>query len=277
MTLSSANPPLDAWLAQANQQLTSAGITSAKLDSELLASFVLSRPRTWLHAHLEHEITDAEQKQLVSLLSRRLHHEPIAYIVCSKEFFGRDFAVNSSVLVPRPESEAMIEILKSITQKGLSFIDIGTGSGILAITTALEQPSWSGTATDISPEALKVAEQNAKKLETKNLVFKVQSLLANDTEKYDVVIANLPYVPKSLRSKPDIAHEPAIALFADNNGLAIYEEFFSQITTRKHKPTHILTESLIDQHKALEKIASDAGFSLIETKGLSQHFCVFVR
>ena len=260
------------WLSEAVTQLDRAGIASAKLDSELLAGFVLEKSRTWIHAHDDYELSDAQENMLNTLLKRRTKHEPLAYIFGKKEFYGHDFIVTKDVLVPRPESEAFIECIKSISVKNTKFIDIGTGSGILAITTALEQPSWSGAAVDISQQALKVAQKNAEKLGAKNLVFKKQNLLANDTENYDVVITNLPYVPQNLRNKPDIAFEPEIALFTDHDGLALYEALFQQITARPQKPTHILTESLITQHTSLQKLANDAGYHLNETSGLVQHF-----
>lgn len=265
MTANSKIQTLETWLANAKKQKLS------KLDAELLCSFILKKPRTWLHAHLEYELTKTQQTKLNKLLERRLKHEPIAYIVGEKEFYGRIFSVNPAVLVPRPESEDFIEIIKRLP-KEQTFIDIGTGSGILAVTTVLEQPTWSGTATDISLGALKVAQKNAKKLRAKNLVFKQQNLLVNDHENYDVVLANLPYVPKKLRGKADIAREPEIALFADDSGLALYKALFQQIKVRQQKPRHILTESLLDQHNQLERLAEAASYRLAETRGLIQHF-----
>lgn len=255
-------------------RLKKSGCESARLDAELLVGFVLAKSRTWVHSHPEYTFADTEEATLNALLQRRTNHEPLAYILGTKEFYGRDFIVNKEVLVPRPESEDLIAITKSISVKNAEYIDIGTGSGVLAITIALEQPTWSGTATDISLKALKVAQKNAQNFKIKNLVFIHQNLLANDSKNYDVIIANLPYVPQNLRSKPDIAHEPEIALFADNDSLALYEELFQQIANRQHKPVHIITESLPTQHQDLEKMAIGAGYSLFETKGLIQHFLV---
>lgn len=272
MTANSKTPTLNDWLAIATTKLARAGIVSARLDAELLVSFVLSKERIWLHAHPEFLLSGAVQKKLNPLLNKRARHEPLAYILGSKEFYGRDFITTTDVLVPRPESEDFIEFIKEFDESGLQFIDIGTGSGILAISTALEKPSWSGVATDIGKETLKVAQKNANKLKPKNLVFKVQNLLANDTEKYDLVIANLPYVPNSLRGKPDISHEPEIALFAGTDDLDLYKELFTQVADRQHKPMHILTESLLTQHMRLKNIARAAGYKLEDTKGLIQHF-----
>jgi release factor glutamine methyltransferase len=264
MTANSKNPTLKDWLRQAAESIP-------HLDSELLAAFVLAKPRTWLHAHDDHTLSGRETKDLDALLQRRIANEPIAYIIGLKEFYGRNFVVTPEVLVPRPESEDFIDIVKTLSPN-LKFIDIGTGSGVLAITTVLEQPSWSGVATDISESALKVAQKNAKQLDAKNLVFKVQNLFVNDGQSYDVVLANLPYVPTNLRGKADIAHEPDIALFAGADGLDIYHKFFAQLAARNQKPTHILTESLLDQHVKMRQLARSAGYRLAKTRGLVQHF-----
>ncbi len=247
------------------------GISSAVLDSEILVSHVLNKPRTWVHAHSQERLSQNQHRQLNRFLQRRAAGQPIAYITGQKEFYGRNFIVSPEVLIPRPESENFIEIVKTLPSN-LKFIDIGTGSGILAITSVLVQPTWSGVATDISQAALKVAQKNTRKLGAKNLVFKVQNLLVDDTKKYDVVLANLPYVPQNLFNKADISFEPKIALFAGEDGLDIYRELFKQIMARKHKPTHILTESLLNQHKQIEQLAKSAGYRLGESRGLIQHF-----
>lgn len=274
MTANSNNQTLDTWLGQASKQLARNGSTSPGLDSELIACHELKKSRTWLHAHGEYEISDVEQKHLNVLVERRSQHEPLAYIIGSKDFYGREFAVSPAVLVPRPESEDFIELIRAISVKNAHFVDVGAGSGILAITTALEQPSWSGTATDISPDALKVTQKNAKNLGIQNLVFKEQNLLANDSAHYDIVLANLPYVPEKLRGKPDLAHEPDLALFADHDGLTLYEKLFEQLAARTQRPSHVLTESLKQQHPRLELMAKRAGYSLVEAKGLIQHFII---
>lgn len=271
MTTASKTLSLNNWLARATVRLARAGTPSARLDCELLATTVVKKPRTWLHTHPEHEFSADDQKKLDALLQRRIAGEPIAYLLGSKEFYGRDFIVGSDVLVPRPESEDFIDIVKTLPPD-LTFIDIGTGSGILAITSVLKQPTWSGVATDVSQAALKVAKKNAAKLGAKNLVFKVQNLFVGDSNDYDVMLANLPYVPQNLHGKADIAHEPEIALFAGADGLDIYREFFKQLAARDQKPTHILTESLLEQHKSLKELAHGAGYRLTETRGLIQHF-----
>lgn len=271
MTDNSKNQPLEAWLLQASTALKNNGIASAHLDAELMAANVLSRSRTWVHAHTEHQLSITEQGRLNSMLTERLTGQPLAYIFGSKEFYGRNFMVTADVLVPRPESETMITCLKKVFGER-SFIDIGTGSGALAVTAALEHPKWTGTATDISARALKVAKQNAKILGAVNLVFKRQNLLINDPTEYDLVLANLPYVPTALRGKTDIAHEPDIALFAGADGLDVYRQLFTQLAARANKPADIFTESLLEQHQAMATLAETAGYQLLSSDGLIQHF-----
>lgn len=271
MTVNLKSQNLKSWLDEAVIKLKSAGIDSGKLDAEILASHCLKKPRTWLHAHSEYQLSKSEQQLMNNLLIRRLDSEPIAYIIGSKEFFGRDFIVSSDVLVPRPESEDFIEIAKRLPKR-LTFIDIGTGSGILAISAVLEQPSWTGRATDINPAAIKVAQKNALKLGAKKILFKRQDLLADDSDSYNLVFANLPYVPTKLRGKPDIAREPEIALFAGNDGLDLYRQLFQQLADRAQKPEFLLCESLIDQHKSMEILADNARYRLVQTSGLIQHY-----
>src|SRR5688572_9729211 len=119
---------LRSWLDQATNSLQTAAISSERLDAELLLSFILGKSRTWIHAHPEYEMSPSDQKNLDVLVERRCNQEPLAYIFGIKEFYGRDFAVTNAVLVPRPESEDFIELIKKLPKTELSFIDIGTGS-----------------------------------------------------------------------------------------------------------------------------------------------------
>lgn len=273
MTVNSKSPTLKAWLETATNDLDTAGISSARLDAELLASHGLKRPRTWLHAHPEQSLTRSEYKRLELYLQRRCTHEPVAYIVGRKEFYGRDFAITSSVLVPRPESEAFFEMLKQLPSD-LSCLDLGTGSGALAITAAFIQPSWRITAIDISSAALTIARRNARLLNTRHIVFKKQNLLDGDKHSYDVLMANLPYVPQNVCDAIDIRQEPKIALDGGPDGLAVYHDLFSQIKARNNKPRYILTESLVKQHAAMVTMARSCGYVPQRTIGLIQLFCL---
>jgi release factor glutamine methyltransferase len=245
-----------------------------RLDAEVLLCHVLGKNKAWLLAHDDAVLTDAQIKKYSEAIARRAAGEPLAYIVGSKEFYGRDFVVNKHVLVPRPESESFIELLKELkndtTIDGFlhTVIDIGTGSGCLAITTKLEFPDTFVTATDTSSAALKVAIANALRYETP-VVFKKQSLLTGDKQGYDVILANLPYVPEAMQD-PSIMHEPTKALFSGADGLDHYRALFSQLSYKHIR--FVLVESLQLQHKAVILLAKAASYELVKTDGLVQAF-----
>ncbi len=264
---------LDSWLDLAQASLKSANISSARLDSELIAAFVVNKTRVWVHSHPEYQPNLDEQTKLSDLLKRRVANKPIAYILGEKEFYGRCFFINESVLVPRPESESLVNLALSIKSKDLKFIDIGTGSGVLGITVILERPNWKAHLTDVSNDALVVTKTNLVHYKVEKLAkVRNQHLLNNDENEYGLAIANLPYVPDNFCNNPDLRAEPTIALFSGSDGLDLYREFFAQIKSLKLKPFNIITESLLSQHKELEKLASQSGYTLLSTKGLGQHF-----
>ena len=219
---------VDTWLAAAAAQLRTAGIASSRLDSELLLSHVLQRPRHWLHAHGDSILLHEQHVQAEQLLARRLQHEPLAYLVGHKEFYGRDFVVLPAVLVPRPETEQMIALLLQLIQPTQHTIaDVGTGSGILAITAQLELPQCKVDAYDVSLEAL--ARHNSKQHGATSVHFIQSDLLAAAQQRYDVILANLPYVnPTWQRDDRETAHEPALALFAKDDGLALISTLLAQ-------------------------------------------------
>ena len=221
---------VDAWITAAAAQLRTAGIASSRLDSELLLGHVLQQPRHWLHAHGDSTLLHEQHVQAEQLLTRRLRHEPLAYLVGHKEFYGRDFVVSPAVLVPRPETEQMISLLLQLIQPTQrTIVDVGTGSGILAITAQLELPQCQVDAYDISPEALAIAQRNAQQHGTTSVNFIQSDLLAAAQQRYDVVLANLPYVnPTWQRDDRETAHEPALALFAEDDGLALISTLLAQ-------------------------------------------------
>lgn len=223
------------WLRIAKQQLQQAGISSAQLDSELLLAHAMQVNRTYLHAHTDEDFFVGFLPILAAQLQLRTERVPIAYILGYKEFYGRTFTVTPRVLVPRPESEVIIETLLQYEQKTNPYqqpktaIDIGTGSGILGITAALELPYLHVTLSDISADALAVAKTNANKLQAPVVIAQPANLLDNTSTAYDYIIANLPYVDKDWSdTSPELIHEPAEALYADNNGLALIYQLLSQ-------------------------------------------------
>lgn len=267
------------WLQSATTQLQRSSYTSARLDAELLLAHYSQKPREYLLAHSEMVVS--KQKELDAGLTRRLKHEPLAYIVGRKEFYGREFVVTPDVLVPRPETETMIELLKQSLadrrwkiEDDMTIIDIGTGSGCLAISAKLELPDATVIGVDISKKALGVARLNDKNLhaEVKFLHGSLLEPCALSPIPYSIILANLPYVPDDYAINSDAQNEPGQALFGGADGLDMYREFFVQAKQLAAKPTFIFTEALDFQHKKLSTIAKKNGFTLTLTEGLVQVF-----
>ena len=265
---------VDAWLKVAQQKLLDAGITTPRLDVLVLLEDCLGRDRAWLLAHSETELTGEHQAKLTKQLKRRGGHEPLAYIRGKAEFYGRTFIVNKNVLVPRPESETMIELLKKVAPPNAAIADIGTGSGALAITAALELPEASVAAVDIDQACLDIAERNAVSYDTNLQLFKGNLLepflQENPIFKPSVLLCNLPYVPDEYAINKAATHEPALALFAGADGLDLYRILFTQAETLK--PKFILTEALPEQHAELAKIAAASSYKLHASDDFIQVF-----
>lgn len=266
------------WLSIASQQLETAGITSARLDALILLEDVMQTDRAWLLAHDDTKLGAEQLQKLSALLSRREGREPLAYIRQKAEFYGHTFFVDKRVLIPRPESEAIVDLVTKLDTilAIATIIDMGTGSGCLAISAKLALPHVTVIGLDISRSALQVARKNAQRLGAK-IKWQVEDLLSYElpetlTLQPYILMANLPYVPDGLITSPEIHTEPAIALFSGHDGLNHYQELFSLVSSLSHKPAAIITESLEDQHSALEAIANRSGFQVAETTELVQCF-----
>lgn len=254
---------IQTWLTDAQRQLEAAGIGTARLDALVLLEDVIGKERGWSLAHGEAELTADKIEKLSALLHRRITHEPLAYIREKCEFYGREFSVNRHVLVPRPESETMIDCLKQLplsANGALSLADIGTGSGALGITAALELPAIRQLRLiDIDPAALDVAKHNAQRYAVDAKCIEAD-LLGKDTGPLDIILANLPYVPDSHTINEAAMREPAIAIFGGPDGLDLYRRLFAQLSAKPWRPRYIITESLPFQHDTLAAIAQKAAF-----------------
>jgi release factor glutamine methyltransferase len=206
---------------------------SPRADALLLLSKAIRRRREWIVANAEAETSKEEVEQFLTYCSRRAGGLPVAYILGSAHFYGREFLVNESVLVPRPETEHLVdETLRFMGERSFHVLDIGTGSGAIACTIAAQTGS-TVDATDISGGALEVATENARRFDVSDRCRFFQGNLAEPvrTERYDVVVANLPYVPtKDLPRSPEPASfEPRIALDGGPTGLRLYEELLPEL------------------------------------------------
>jgi release factor glutamine methyltransferase len=217
-------------LRSAAERLELHHVSNARLTSELLLAHVLSVEREYLYSHDERPLTDDELQALEDRLYDRVGGIPLQYIVGRQEFFGRYFRVNPSVLIPRPETEyiveAVLEIRQSMKQSlaAPSIVDIGTGSGCIAVTLALEIPGSEVFATDVSFEALLVARDNATNLGAE-VRFACMDVLDALRAKVDFIVSNPPYVRRDeiTRLQREVReHEPHVALFSPEDELAIY-------------------------------------------------------
>ncbi len=267
---------IKSWIKQASNKLQQANIESARLDSLLLLEDTLGKSRSWVLAH-EHEIIPSiHLSKLNTKIIQREKRYPLAYLINTREFYGRDFYVDSAVLVPRPESESIINLLLKLWPKDArlnTVIDIGTGSGILAITAKLELPKTTVIATDVSSAALEVAAKNAKLLKA-SVTFVEADLLKIKARgfSFNVIITNLPYVPDRLAVSPELDKEPYEALFSGEDGLDHYRKLWQQIGALPEKPLYVICESLEIQHEQMTSLAHSAGYKLKDSEALVQVF-----
>lgn len=257
------------WQEKASVELKNAGIRSHRLDAELIITHVLRISRTKLHAYPDIVLNSLERKVADDCVYLRSKRVPLAYIFGHKEFYGRKFHVSKATLIPRPESETLIEELKRLHSiygdTTSNIIDVGTGSGILAITSKLEMPSVKVIATDISNEALEIARKNAA-VHNADLKFIKSDLLDNVKDLPSTIVANLPYVDRSWETSPETAYEPAEALFAKDGGLVLIKKLISQAAERDWHGLMLL-EADPEQHLKIDKYAKKYGFSKLKTNG----------
>jgi release factor glutamine methyltransferase len=250
---------LSEWLREAEHRLSSAGVESAKLEAGILAAHVLRVDRSWLFAHPEHDFNELAGEHV---LLRRESREPLAYILGWREFYGRRFEVSPDVLIPRQDTETLVEAALERAGPDASVVDIGTGSGCIAITLKLERPELNVTAVDISGLALEVAKRNADLLDAK-VEFVLSDRFENlEGQVFDMIVTNPPYIGLSEPLMPEVGdHEPALALYGGETG-----DEFLHLLAREAKP-HLrdggvlLTEVGHQQMSRTIQIFVDAGWS----------------
>lgn len=210
---------------------------SPRLDAEILLAYVLRMTRTKLLSELYFELPNQQINDFQMLIDKRAKNIPVAYLTGKKEFMGLDFFVDENVLIPRPETESIVEAaLKLIKTKKLTKIfDVGTGSGNIAIAITKNLPDLKVVASDISKEALNVAKKNVEIHGIESRIEFVQSHLAEHIKDAELIIANLPYVPETYAVMEDILHEPKMAVFGGNDGLGLYREMFGQPVFKDYK------------------------------------------
>lgn len=253
------------WLSQAKTRID-------RLDAELILLNALNQTdRTWLVAHAELEIPKKSLKKAIANLSRRAKKEPLAYILGYKEFYGRDFIVTKDTLIPRPETENIINL---IPRKAEKILDVGTGSGCIGITIKLTYPEKTVICSDISKNALKIAKRNAQKLHA-DIKFVHSDLLSQISDQPDLIVANLPYVDRSWSwlDTASLSFEPETSLYASSRGLELIYQLIIQASSRQI-PCLIL-EADPCQHQSIIDFAKTKNYQLNQTKDFILKFNYF--
>lgn len=244
----------------------------AGLEAQALLGHVLHRPRAYLLAHPEAALSDADQAQFEALLTRRERGEPIAYILGEREFFGLTFHVTPDVLIPRPDTELLVELALDLIPEGetLEVLDLGAGSGAVAIAIAKQRPKAHVTAIDQSGKALAVARDNAHRLGAANLRFMQGDWFAplDKGARFDVIAGNPPYIAErdAHLAQGDLRFEPKAALASGADGLDAIRAIASQAAQHLTPTGWLLLEHGFEQGAACRKIFAEHGF-----QGISSH------
>lgn len=240
------------------------GVDSPRLSAELLAAHALGCSRLSLNLERDRVLTDVEYAAFDALVARREAGEPVAYILGSKEFYGLDFTVSSAVLIPRPETEHIVEAVEGGFSKDqpFRFADLGTGSGILAVTIAVLFPNARGVAVDLSPEALAMAQTNAR---AHNVSDRLEFVLADFTRQtvegpFDLVVSNPPYVsePEFAAASHEVTgFEPTTALVSGSDGLDHIRAMLPGVSAMLKPGGRLFMEIGYDQAKMVIDIVVD--------------------
>lgn len=256
-------------LNSARTRLRAAEISSADLDAAVLLGYVLGVDRAALYAHPERALPPEAQAAFASLIARRLQGEPVAYLTGHKEFLGLDFLTDRRALIPRPETELLVEMALAEVRRrgeealaGLRVVDVGTGGGAVAIALAAHEPRLPLIyATDISAEALALASENARRLGVAPRLCLLQGdLLEPLPEPVDVLLANLPYISPDEREMlaPDVRdYEPHLALFGADDGLGHIQRLLASAPPRLKPEAVLLLEFGYQQRARLAELISD--------------------
>jgi len=255
------------FLYQTRERLSKAGVAEPRLEAEIILSDTMGVPRHRLYAFQDDDLLDPILKRLESIVWRRVKREPLAYILEHREFYGIDLQVGPEVMIPRQETEELIERAMLVcmeksddTQEGLVVVDVGTGSGGIAINLAIHLPAFLVYATDISSEALNIARSNILKYGVEERIRVVQGdLLEPINDPVDVIVANLPYIctNKIQGLEPELQWEPFVALNGGTDGLDVMKKLMNQAVCKLSNNGVILMEIDPGQGDSLIRLSCD--------------------
>ncbi len=256
-------------IRSAAQVLQTAGIAEAAREAKSLLAHGLSKDQTFLIAHSEYELTGEEEKRFRDFVTRRASREPFQYIVGRQEFYGLDFAVTEDVLIPRPETEMLVEAAIDVLPQNARFCEIGVGSGCISVSILHNLQSASASGLDISQKALNVARKNAETHSVaERLELKVSDVYANlSAEKFDLIVSNPPYIPREdIESlQPEVRDfEPLNALTDGKDGLSIVRRIIVGAPEFLKSGGFLLLEIGINQASEVEKMFDERIWREIE-------------
>lgn len=262
-------------LAWATDDFRTRGFESPRLEAELLLAHSLECDRIRLVVDASRPLSPDELTAVRQLIQRRRRHEPMAYILQYREFWGRNFSVSPAVLIPRPDTEVLVETALELTQSQHLYgtaLDVCTGSGCVAITFALERPTWRIWATDISGAALDVARRNAARLGASELVFRQGDLfgaLDVATERFSLITANPPYITTGELPtlQPDVRdYEPTLALVSGEDGLNLVRRLIDEAPGHLEPEGWLALELGAGQAPAVKDLFAARGYTRIQSK-----------
>lgn len=257
------------WVAHGQAKLA-ASSDSAKLDAQILLGFVLDKERSYLLTWPEKEVSKQAEQQYLALLQRRIIGEPIAYIIGVQEFWSLPFKVSPATLIPRPDTEVLVELV--LEQFGelddLHCLDLGTGTGAIALALASEQPNWKIDAIDFSLDAVKLAKQNAQDLKLNQVsIFHSNWFSAVEERTFDVIVSNPPYIDAldEHLHQGDVRFEPESALIADEKGLGDIKHIAQQARNFLNTQGALFFEHGYEQGQPVRNILTALGYHNAQT------------
>lgn len=254
------------------QQLLATSSDSAKLDVEILLSLVLKKARSYLFTWPEKKLSDEQLLEFIHLLSRRAEGEPIAYITGEKEFWSLPFTVSKATLIPRPDTETLVELVLDLyhNDESITCLDLGTGTGAIALALASEKSTWKIDATDFNVEAVKLAQYNAKNFNLTHVNIYQSDWFEeiSKNKKFDIIVSNPPYIDEDdiNLSQGDVRFEPKTALVATEQGLADIKHIADKARCFLHTGGKLFFEHGFEQGQAVRTILTGLGYKNAQTR-----------
>jgi len=250
------------------QICSQASATIERVDIELLLAKALNQPRVYLYTHPEQSLASTELELFNKLLRRREQGEPVVYILGETEFYSLKFYISPGVLIPRPETELLVElVLEKFKLQKLSVLELGTGSGVIAVTLAKNRPDWTITATDISETALEVARKNADFNGIHNINFIKSHWYENlDQTRVELIISNPPYIPEEDPHLRDLSFEPQLALVSGKEGMDDIRAIISGAKAYLKPDGWILLEHGYDQADQVQSCFLENHYTEVKTE-----------